>query len=115
MYLWGETNKGRIKDETMRVLRRIRIQHDYHDNVIHADIKSLAVWKRLFHPKAKRHVVAISLGCALMVGGSFCAKHPDIFGFAPELLVDVFGYFLHGCGSVPFLRHVEPLWALLSD
>jgi hypothetical protein len=79
-------------------------------------IGRLPVFDRLRHHNARKPLLATAAGVMVMLTGSMIANHAhwfeEIVG-VPRILVDAFGYFTHGCGAVPVMRYVEPLWVLL--
>lgn len=77
------------------------------------DVTHLGCVQRILHPNSRKHIFAVSCGTVVMMTGSFIATHAGLFPF-PHLIVDSFGYFLHGIGAMPIYFHIEPFWVVLS-
>lgn len=81
-----------------------------------AAILHLPFWSRLLHSKSRKPVVGFSVGVLIMVTGSAIAssvKHAEALPHLATVMVDTFGYLLHGIGSIPIIKHAEPVWALV--
>lgn len=88
-----------------------------HDVLEHFHLTSLPRWKRLAHPKTRRHLLGFLIGFAIMLCGSNTALHATTLSErtgVPHLFIDCFGYFIHAVGGLPILRHFEPLFNILS-
>lgn len=83
--------------------------HDLHD---WAELLRLTRLQRLLHRKTRRHLAGIGLGLSIMLTGSHMALHP--WDGMAHVLWDALAYGLHGFGSIPILKHAEPLWAIFA-
>lgn len=61
-----------------------------------------------------RHSVGMGVGVLIMVAGSNIAQHSHEIAAQAYILngvmLDTFGYFMHGVGCIPFFSNLEPLW-----
>ena len=65
------------------------------------------------HRHFHRHVFGVLLGIGVMLLGSHMAagmQHPHAI---PVAIWDALAYFLHGIGTLPIMKHIEPLWLFL--
>lgn len=76
-------------------------------------ILKLPLADRLFHRLARRHVLAVLLGILTMLVGSAFSSLAHHQALVPVAVWDATGYFIHGVGAVPILRHIEPFWIIL--
>ena len=89
--------------------------HDFTDKVKHFDLFHLHPVRRLFHRKTRRHLIGFMAGACIMTTGSLVARYGAAMGgLHTEIGADVLGYLIHGVGTIPFLRHIEPLWTVLT-
>lgn len=88
--------------------------HVEQDIIHHLRVIKLPWRHRLLHPKTVRHATGVSVGVGLMLAGSWSAKHGVEFVPLNHLVVDTFGYLVHGIGLMPIASHLEPLWAILK-
>jgi len=95
----------------MRLFKMISVPHDFSERIKHLDLFHLHPVRRLFHRKTRRHLFGVLLGVGIMTTGSYVAKHAGEI----HIMGDTLGYLIHGIGTVPILRHVEPLWTILTQ
>lgn len=80
-------------------------------------ILHLPFLERITHPKARRPIRAVALSVTIMVVSSMIAKNADWIAHnviaVPHVAIDAFAYFCHGVGSLPCVRYLEPMWALV--
>jgi hypothetical protein len=91
---------------------RVRKAQEEVSKVLH-----LPLWSRLTHPASHRPFAVVALGVGIMLVGSFIAANKEWFVIhcgLHHLLFDTLGYFIHGVGSVPVLRYIEPVWSILA-
>lgn len=88
-------------------------EHNLSDRIAHADLFALPRLRRLFHVKTRKHVLCISIGLSICCIGSGMALNGAHQNWIPHVLWDCMSYMIHGIGSVPILRHFEPLWAVM--
>jgi len=70
--------------------------------------------ERLGHRLVRRHVVAFGAGAGLMIVGSALASHSHDQQLVPAPTWDAVAYLIHAVGAVPVLRHLDPIWTLLT-
>jgi hypothetical protein len=69
---------------------------------------------RPFSKRGRKHTIACSLGCMVMLAGSgLSVLHLDVV--LPHVVWDMLAYFIHGCGAIPIVKHIEPLWMMLVE
>ena len=95
----------------MRLFHRLmQHPHDHHFQLFH--LRRLPLAARLRHPKTLRHVSGLMLGFGMMAVGSTLALH-KVHIPMPETMMDVFAYLIHGIGTFPVIKHLEPVWNII--
>lgn len=79
-----------------------------------AAMMRLPRWHRPFSVKGRKHLIGCGCGVLVMMSGSALAvAHLDVI--IPHVMWDCLAYFIHGCGAVPIMSHIEPLWVMLTE
>lgn len=81
-----------------------------------AELLKLPRRHRLLHPHARRHIIGITTGIVVMVGGVGVSHGIVITEFIhiPHLILEVCGGLVHAAGAIPVLWHVEPVWRIIA-
>ena len=67
---------------------------------------------RAIHAVMRRRILAIVGGCFIMYGsGVMMEFHPP---FVSGLVWETLAFFVHGVGSVPLIKTIEPVWAFVA-
>jgi len=81
-----------------------------------AHILHLPFIERVMHPASRRPLFIMAASITIMVLSSTLAKMAHWVShhtYVPEVCIDAFAYFSHGMGAIPFVKYVEPVWAIL--
>lgn len=79
-------------------------------------LRRLGFVARIVHPQSRRHLYGIALAVPIMTAGSLLAMNAHTIGhhsFGATLCLDVLGYMIHGIGTLPIFRHIEPVWSII--
>lgn len=77
-------------------------------------VAHLPIHRRLAHPHVRRHIVAGSMGTAIMVASVAVLIYTEEKHVEPRLFWETFLPFIHGIGAAPLLQHIEPLWLIVT-
>lgn len=78
-------------------------------------ILHLPLIERILHSHARRTIIVIIGGVALMVCGTLTCNYREQIGNyinIPHLFIETVGCFIHAVGAIPALRYFEPIWIL---